>query len=160
MSAFFGAKIGSSEQDRERVIQSLMQTLLKKTTKVKPIHSLKGRNKATAIRMMAVFALDIYSRSAATPDARCTRCKGRGKTVDRVLFQKTGEQSWKDCDKCKGRGFNQPKWSTISTVLLKLAPDLNHKQFQRQIQPLIEDMVTVLNIAEAEADRALHHASH
>ncbi|VTP13201.1 Chaperone protein DnaJ [Phytobacter ursingii] len=110
-SAFMG-KAGISINDREKAIVLLTAYALERCDRVAALRKLNNELKLSVMQILATFAFEDYSRSAAS-DRKCDDCNGEGfieaevatmKYIGQPHLQERREVVKVLCQKCGGRG--------------------------------------------------------
>lgn len=79
------------------------------------------------------------------------RCHGKGRVLDasgEVLL-------WKECDRCRGRGYSRLKFSAVLVALQRVWPELKKTTAYNEVQPFFEILVTHCHREEAAAEQQL-----
>lgn len=154
-SAFSG-KMNLSEDDKKKAVQLLMQYGLKHCGKVAALRKLETNVRGKVVQTLAKFAFASWSRSAATPGARCKDCHGTGRACDRERTESTGVFTEKDCDRCSGDGFAK---LPASKAYRAISGSITADQWKRGVSVFYEELITELDKAESEANVILQAVS-
>lgn len=150
-SAFSG-KMNLSENDKKKAIQLLMQYGLKHCGKVAALRKLETNVRGKVVQTLATFAFASWSRSAATPGARCKDCHGTGRACNREETERTGVLTEKGCDRCSGEGFAK---LPASKAYKGVSSAITDKQWRYEVKNFYEQLIGELDKSEAQAEVAL-----
>lgn len=145
----FNAKIELNESDKKRAIQLLTQHGLKHCGKVAALRKLDTKSKLTVVHTLATFAFASWSRSAATPGARCKDCHGTGRACNREVTERTGVLTDKECDRCTGKGFSK---LPAASVYRAISSHITSDQWKRGVTQFYESLITELDKSESHAN--------
>lgn len=148
----FNGKMELSENDKKNAIQLLTQYGLKHCGKVAALRKLETNSKLKVVQTLATFAFSSWSRSAATPGARCKDCKGTGRACNRDVTERTGIFTEKECDRCGGRGF---KKLPAASVYRALSNHVTADQWKKGVTQFYESLITELDKSENHANSML-----
>lgn len=148
----FNGKMELSENDKKNAIRLLTQHGLKHCGKVAALRKLETNSKLKVVQTLATFAFSSWSRSAATPGARCKDCKGTGRACNREVTESTGIFTEKECDRCEGRGFSKLPASNGYKAVKYFITD---KQWRYEVKGFYESLVTELDKSESHANSML-----
>lgn len=150
-SAFSG-KMNLSEDDKRKSVQLLVRYGMKHYGKVAALRKLEANVRGKVVQVLAMFAFSSWSRSAATPGARCKDCHGTGRACNREVTESTGLFTEKDCDRCSGDGYaklpSSKAYKGVSSVI-------TDKQWRYEVKRFYEGMIAELDKSEADAEDAL-----
>ena len=154
--AAFSGKMDLSENDKRKAIQLLTQHGLKHCDKVAAIRKLASGDKGRVVQTLATFAFAAWSRSAATPGARCKDCHGTGRACDREKTEKSGILTEKECKRCSGEGFSRlPAVSAYKAVKTYITD----KQWRYEVKRFYESLISELDKSESHANSLLQQVT-
>ena len=148
----FNGKMELSENDKKNAIRLLTQHGLKHCGKVAALRKLETNSKLKVVQTLATFAFSSWSRSAATPGARCKDCKGTGRACNREVTDRTGIFTEKECDRCGGRGFNK---LPAASVYRALSSHVTADQWKKGVIQFYDSLITELEKSENHANSML-----
>lgn len=146
------AKNDISNHDKVRAVESLNQYALTQVGKYKSISKLDGKVRRKVVQLLAMFAYQDYSRSAATPGARCKDCHGTGRAIDREKTEQWARPVEKECDRCTGKGYRRMPSSAAFRAVCVFIPELSQSTWSRSIKPLYDALVAQCYKEESMAD--------
>ncbi|GAA0494857.1 antitermination protein [Tatumella punctata] len=148
----FSGKMDLSENDKRKAIQLLTQHGLKHCDKVAALRKLETKIKGKVVQTLATFAFASWSRSAATPGARCKDCHGTGRACDRERTEASGVFTEKECNRCSGNGYSKlPGRAVYRGVAYALSAD----QWKRGVSQFYDSLITELDKSESHANSML-----
>lgn len=85
------------------------------------------------------------------------QCRGRGRILDKKEFVLNNKVTYKECFKCKGRGFNRVKFSTVLREIQTIHP-IKKTLAYRYIKPFYDKIIERCYQEEFNADRIFSNA--
>lgn len=152
----FSGKMDLSENDKRKAIQLLTQHGLKQCDKVAALRKLDTKDKGRVVQTLATFAFASWSRSAATPGARCKDCHGTGRACDREKTEASGKFTEKECNRCSGVGYSR---LAGKVVYRGVASALSADQWKRGVSQFYESLIAELDKSESHANSMLRLAT-
>ena len=148
----FSGKMDLSENDKRKAIQLLTQHGLKHCDKVAALRKLETKVKGKVVQTLATFAFASWSRSAATPGARCKDCHGTGRACDRQKTEESGVFTEKKCNRCSGEGYTRlPAVSAYKAI----KSNITDKQWRYEVKRYYESLISELDKSESHANSML-----
>lgn len=83
--------------------------------------------------------------------ARC-RCGGKGEVLDRKETTAQGSPVFKECERCRGKGFAGMPSTNVHKAILSLVPDLHVRTWTRNWKPFYDMLVKECYVAEGRAE--------
>lgn len=117
----------------------------------KYIGRVSGKNTFLAVRALAVFALEDYSRTADTPGAKCL-CGGRGEIRDIKQSIKSGIPVTKTCPRCRGTGLKPISHTRCQQALIKYVR-VSQPTYSRRWRPLYDALLSWCYQQQGAAER-------
>ncbi|EII7445975.1 hypothetical protein LHS21_000125 [Salmonella enterica subsp. enterica serovar Newport] len=117
----------------------------------KYIGRVSGKNTFLAVRALAVFALEDYSRTADTPGAKCL-CGGRGEIRDIKQSIKSGVPVTKTCPRCRGTGLKPISHTRCHQALVKYV-QVSQPTYSRRWKPLYDALLSWCYQQQGAAER-------
>ncbi|EKH2730776.1 hypothetical protein O7C87_003391 [Salmonella enterica] len=111
----------------------------------------EGKNVFLAVRALAAFALEDYSRTADTPGAKCL-CGGRGEIRDIKQSIKAGKPVTKTCSRCKGSGLKPLPHSRCHHAIINYVR-VSQSTYSRRWKPFYDALLSWCYQQQSAAER-------